>query len=217
MPRRPGRLSKPRNPRPPQPAGGRGAVNGLRIIGGRFRGRRLAYHGDPLTRPMKDRVREAVFNLLWPRVEGAIAIDLFAGTGALGLEALSRGAVAAWLVEFNRMAAKTLRDNVEILQVADVTQVIVGDSFAWVPQAISGVLATRAEPWVIFCSPPYEFYVARREELLEVLRLLAGAAPVGSTLIVESDDRFDPAGLPPELEWDVRRYPPAVVSVGRKR
>jgi 16S rRNA (guanine966-N2)-methyltransferase len=155
--------------------------------------------------------------LLWPRVEGAIAIDLFAGTGALGLEALSRGAVAAWLVEFNRMAAKTLRDNVEILQVADVTQVIVGDSFAWVPQAISGVLAARAEPWVIFCSPPYEFYVARREELLEVLRLLAGAAPLGSTLIVESDDRFDPASLPPELEWDVRRYPPAVVSVGRKR
>jgi len=166
---------------------------------------------------MKDRVREAVFNLLWPRAEGAIAIDLFAGTGALGLEALSRGAVAAWLVEFNRMAAKTIRENVETLQVADVTQVVVSDTFAWVPQAIAGVLAARAEPWVVFCSPPYEFYVSRREELLEVLQSLASAAPLGSTMIVESDDRFDPASLPPELEWDVRRYPPAVVSVGRKR
>lgn len=217
MPRRPGRLSKPRNPRPPQPAGGRGAITGLRVIGGRFRGRRLAYHGDLLTRPMKDRVREAVFNLLWPGVEGAIAIDLFAGTGALGLEALSRGAVAAWLIEFNRTAAKTLRENVETLQVADVAQVIVGDTFGWVPKAITGVLTARAEPWVVFCSPPYEFYVSRREELLEVLQSLASAAPLGSTLIVESDDRFDPAGLPPELEWDVRRYPPAVVAVGRKR
>ena len=94
---------------------------------------------------MKDRVREAVFNLLWPSVEGAIAIDLFAGTGALGLEALSRGAVAAWLIEFNRAAAKTLRENVETLQVADVAQVVVGDTFTWVPKAIAGVLAARAE------------------------------------------------------------------------
>jgi 16S rRNA (guanine966-N2)-methyltransferase len=176
----------------------------------------LAYHGDPLTRPMKDRVREAVFNLLWPAAEGAIAIDLFAGTGALGLEALSRGAVAAWLVEYNRMAAKAIRDNVETLQVADVAQVIVGDTFAWVPQAVGGVLAARPEPWVVFCSPPYEFYVSRHDELLKVLQRLASAAPMGSTMIVESDDRFDPAELTPEWEWDVRRYPPAVVAVGRK-
>ena len=64
---------------------------GVRIIGGKFRGRKLEYSGDPRTRPMKDRVREALFNLLGHGVEGKVAIDLFAGTGALALEALSRG------------------------------------------------------------------------------------------------------------------------------
>ena len=67
-------------------------VVGLRIVGGRFRGRKLLYSGDFRTRPMKDRLREAVFNLVGPAVAGMHAIDLFGGTGALGLEALSRGA-----------------------------------------------------------------------------------------------------------------------------
>ena len=64
----------------------------LRIIGGNFRGRKLRYHGDPVVRPMKHRVREAIFNLISTESDGAHAIDLFAGTGALGLEAISRGA-----------------------------------------------------------------------------------------------------------------------------
>ena len=72
---------------------------GLRIVGGKLRGRPLAYSGDQRTRPMKDRVREAVFNLLGPAVVGSHAIDLFAGTGALGLEAISRGAVRATFLE----------------------------------------------------------------------------------------------------------------------
>ena len=96
---------------------------GLRIIGGQFRGRRLTYHGDPLTRPMKDRVREAVFNLLWPGAEGAVAIDLFAGTGALGLEALSRGAVAAWLAPAALRAEP--RERVVLLEPVEIDEVFV--------------------------------------------------------------------------------------------
>ena len=86
--------------------GGRGAradavrpAAGLRIIGGEFRGRRLHYSGDRRTRPMKDRLREAVFNLIGPDIRGKHAIDLFAGTGALALESLSRGAKSATLIE----------------------------------------------------------------------------------------------------------------------
>src|SRR5687768_13415002 len=71
----------------------------LRIVGGKFRHRLIEYSGDERTRPMKDRVREAVFNLIGPRVVGKRAIDLFAGTGAIGLEALSRGASHAVLLE----------------------------------------------------------------------------------------------------------------------
>ena len=70
-----------------------GCASTLRIIGGRLRGSVIEYHGDPRTRPMKDRVREAAFNLIGPQVVGTFAIDLFAGTGALAFEALSRGAV----------------------------------------------------------------------------------------------------------------------------
>ena len=79
----------------------------MRIIGGKFRGRKLEYSGDLRTRPMKDRVREALFNLLGNAVEGKIAIDLFAGTGALGLEALSRGASRAVFIERHRPTAQT--------------------------------------------------------------------------------------------------------------
>ena len=82
---------------------------GVRIIAGCFRGRKLHYSGDPRTRPMKDRVRQALFNRLGPDVEGTLAVDLFAGTGALGLEALSRGATRAILIEQHRPTARDLQ------------------------------------------------------------------------------------------------------------
>ncbi len=166
---------------------------------------------------MKDRVREAVFNLLWPAAEGAVAIDLFAGTGALGLEALSRGAVAAWLIESNRAAASAIRENIDRLAVSDCAQIVTADTFAWSERAVSGVLAARLEPWLVFCSPPYEFYATRGQELLGLLGNFAAAAPLGSTFIVESDQHFDTDRLPAELDWDVRKYPPTVIAVGRKR
>ena len=72
-----------------------GKPSPLRIVGGKFRGRKLLYAGDDRVRPMKERVREAVFNLLGPAAKKKHAIDLFAGSGALGLEAISRGAAGA--------------------------------------------------------------------------------------------------------------------------
>ena len=81
---------------------------GVRIIGGRFRGRKIEYAGDLRTRPMKDRVRQAVFDRLATTVRGKHAIDLFAGTGALGLEALSRGALRATFIEQHLPTAKAI-------------------------------------------------------------------------------------------------------------
>src|SRR5262245_27839595 len=82
-----------------------------RIIGGALRGRKLIYTGDPRTRPMKDRVREALFNRLSTSVRNKHAIDLFAGTGALGLEAMSRGASGATLVDRHFPTAELIRQN----------------------------------------------------------------------------------------------------------
>ncbi len=70
--------------------------------------------------------------------------------------------------------------------------------------------------WVAFCSPPYEFYVSRRDDLLELIGKLLEAAPAGSQFVVEADERFDFGELPQADDWDVREYPPAYVGVLEK-
>ncbi len=185
---------------------------GLRIIGGRFRGRKLRYGGDIRVRPMKDRVREALFNLVGTAVHGKHAVDLFAGTGALGLEALSRGALRATFIEQHHPTARVLRENIATLGVGSDVEVITANTF----------LRTRWQhtlgptPWLVFCSPPYAFYLQRTEEMLGLIRWLVEAAPAQSALVVESDEQFDPALLPDPGAWDVRRYPPAVVAIYHK-
>ena len=89
--------------------------NELRIIGGEWRGRRIRFPGRPGIRPSPDRVRETLFNWLAPVVEGSRCLDLFAGSGALGLEALSRGAAAATFVESDRPTAEWLRETASTL------------------------------------------------------------------------------------------------------
>jgi 16S rRNA (guanine966-N2)-methyltransferase len=186
----------------------------LRIIGGAFRGRKLLYHGDPRTRPMKDRVRESVFNLISTESKGTHAIDLFAGTGALGLEAISRGAARATLIELHQPTAAVIRENVAMLGVESQAEVISANTFYWgrKPTGLSTL------PWLVFSSPPYEFYVSRQEEMLRLINGLIAAAPAESIFVVESDERFDPALLPGGGDvWDVRDYPPARIAIRRLR
>lgn len=186
-------------------------IAGLRIIGGKFRGRKVLYSGDIRTRPMKDRLREAVFNLVGTDIKGSHAIDLFAGTGALGLEALSRGASRATFIEQHYPTAAIIKQNITALEVDDATEVVPGNTFIW--------FRRRPElsrlPWVVFCSPPYSFYVDRTNEILEILGGMIVAAPRQSVFIVEADERFDFKLLPKPENWDVREYSPAVVGVMR--
>lgn len=184
----------------------------LRIIGGTLARRKLKYSGDPRTRPMKDRVREAVFNLVGPPIAGAHAIDLFAGTGALGLEAISRGAARATFIEQHFPTAALIRENIADLGITAETQVLPANTFVWSRRLPD--LGTA--PWVVFCSPPYEFYVSRSEEMLAMLARLLEAAPAGSIFVVEADERFEFGILPAAEQWDVREYPPAYVGILRK-
>jgi 16S rRNA (guanine966-N2)-methyltransferase len=161
---------------------------------------------------MKDRVREAVFNVLGPAVAGKHVVDLFAGTGALGLEALSRGASHALFIEVHHPTAVLLRTNIADLGVAEVAEVVVGNVFLrarW--QSKLSQL-----PWLVFCSPPYAFYVERAAEMLDLIGWLWGAAPPESLFVVESDDRFDLEQLPDVGSWDVRTYSPAVIAIGAR-
>lgn len=198
----------------------------LQIIGGEFRGRKLLYHGDPVTRPMKHRVREAIFNLVGTDVEGKHVFDLFAGTGALGLESLSRGAVHATFIERHIPTARTVRENIARLGVEDRSTLLETSAFLWAKRDLplkSQIPNSKSHiPWLVFVSPPYAFYVDRHAEMLELIDALLEHAPAESVFVVESDERFDFGDLPGGVKrvrhstgWDVREYPPARVGVWR--
>lgn len=182
---------------------------GLRIVGGKLRGRQLTYSGDMRTRPMKDRVRESVFNLIGPRVVGSHAIDLFAGTGALGLEAISRGAAAATLIERHHPTTLLIQQNATALGVGGQVVAVFADTFFWSKR----FKLPTDRPWLIFCSPPYDFYESRKEDMLGLIERLYAAAPADSVFVVEADERFDFAQLPQPAAWDVRTYLPARVGI----
>jgi 16S rRNA (guanine966-N2)-methyltransferase len=123
----------------------------VRVVSGEFGGRKLVAPAGTATRPTTDKVREAVFNSLVAQgiVAGAVVVDLFAGSGALGIEALSRGAVRCIFVERDRAALRALRENVAVLRLDDRATIVTSDVMAWVP-AMRGVDLALIDP-------PYTF------------------------------------------------------------
>lgn len=198
----------------------------LRIVGGRFKGRAIGYSGDPVTRPMKDNIREAVFNLVGGWVPGKVVFDLFAGTGAMGLEAISRGATQAVLVERHIPTVRIIEENVRLLGDDLPVTIETSDSFFWIRQFLKDPELRPKDPWVVFFCPPYADFVEKPEHLLAAIKGMAAAAPEGSLVVVESDSRFDVSQLPdvqlddtestPTRPWVTRKYSPAVVSVWQK-
>lgn len=125
--------------------GGRGQ---LRIIGGLWRGRKLKFPQAETLRPTPDRIRETLFNWLQADVPGSRCLDLFAGSGALGFEAASRGAVETWLVERNAATAKTLADNIRLLE-TDRVSLHRADALE--------LLGAAERPFdIVFIDPPYD-------------------------------------------------------------
>ena len=194
----------------------------MRIVAGTFRGRHLLGPNTDTIRPTSDRVRGAIFNILAHAnaglsMGGTRVLDLFAGTGALGLEALSRGAVHATFIEKHVPTARVIEENIKALGVEGAATLLMTSAFLWGKRDATGAgIQDSALPWLVFCSPPYAFYIDRSEEMLELIRSVMDAAPPGSILVVESDERFDFGLLPSDSPWDVRTYAPAVVGVWRK-
>jgi 16S rRNA (guanine966-N2)-methyltransferase len=157
-------------------------ANTLRIIGGDWRGRRIRFSGRGGIRPTPDRVRETLFNWLMAQVPGSRCLDLFAGSGALGLEALSRGAAHATFVERDRGNADHLREIIGLLAPGRAT-VVEADAMAW--------LATAPQPFdIVFLDPPFADGV-----LAEAMRRLdaRGWLAPGACVYLESPAR---AGKP---------------------
>ena len=169
----------------------------MRVIAGTAGGRRLVTPKGDRTRPTADRVREALFSSLQPRLSGARVLDLFAGSGALAVEALSRGAAHATLVERARPAVAAIERNLAIADVAARAEVVVGD----LPGALDRVAGTFD---VVLLDPPYAL---DRHVLAAVLdRVVAHCAP-DATVRLEQATR---AGAPPWpdtlLPGRARRY-----------
>jgi 16S rRNA (guanine966-N2)-methyltransferase len=121
----------------------------MRIVAGEFGGRRLSRPKDPRVRPTADRVREAWMSILADAIPGARVLDLYAGSGALGLEALSRGAASATFVELNPPSLQALKANVAALGVADRATVHRGDALRYVEGLLAGAFD------VALADPPY--------------------------------------------------------------
>jgi 16S rRNA (guanine966-N2)-methyltransferase len=173
----------------------RNPVAAMRVIAGRFGGRRLAAPPGTGTRPTSDRVREALFSILGGRVAEARVLDLFAGSGALGLEALSRGAAAVTFVERAPAALRVLRTNVEALGAeADIVR---ADAVKWLRSASAG--APQYD--LVFLDPPYRQAGALGAELSDALPAVLGP----DALVVAESDRRAPLELTiPTI--DERRY-----------
>jgi 16S rRNA (guanine966-N2)-methyltransferase len=123
----------------------------MRITAGSLRGRRLTTRRGKVIRPTSSRVREAIFNLLQDRIDGARVLDLFAGAGALGIEALSRGATSALFVDSSRTAKRTIEGNLKQLELVEYGQV-----FCCEVRKTIKVLSRSGERFqIIFIDPPY--------------------------------------------------------------
>ncbi|MCD7097144.1 16S rRNA (guanine(966)-N(2))-methyltransferase RsmD [Stenotrophomonas sp. MMGLT7] len=170
-------MKRPSRP-PAAPASGQ-----VRIIGGRWRNTRLPVADLAGLRPTGDRVRETLFNWLMPKLPGARVLDLFAGSGVLGLEAVSRGAASAVLVERDPGQAARLREAVGRLDAATLIEVVQGDALAW----LAGVPAAGFD--IAFLDPPFAAGL-----LPATLPALAPRLAPGAWVYVEAPE--EPAALP---------------------
>ncbi|MCF7993055.1 MAG: 16S rRNA (guanine(966)-N(2))-methyltransferase RsmD [Thiohalocapsa sp.] len=176
----------------PRPAGRAGQ---LRIVGGRHRGRKLPVPIQPGLRPTADRTRETLFNWLAPVIAGSRCLDCFAGSGALALEALSRGAARVLMIERAPAVADQLRANLCALSVpAEAADVVEGDALRWLADA-------PVQPFdIVFLDPP--FADALLAPVCEVLQRRGWVAP-GALIYLEAPGLDGMGPLPPT--WSMLR------------
>ena len=177
----------------------------MRIVRGSHGGRVLRAPSGAATRPTSEKVREAIFNIL-PDVEGMQVLDMFAGSGALGIEALSRGAAHATFIDQAKSALAAVRQNLRELGLEDRATVLAGDA------VVLGARHVPTSPWqLVFVDPPYASDLAVR-----AVQTLAHLAP-GAVIVIEHDRRNAPPDpLGSLLRTDHRRYGDTLVSFYRE-
>lgn len=181
----------------------------MRIVGGSHRGRTLLAPEGLTTRPTSDRVRQSLFDVLGQRCDGLAVLDLYAGTGALGLEALSRGAERAVLVEKDRAAIDAIEENVRALKLGEQCEVRKDD----VTRALDALAREQDGFDLVFCNPPYAQHKA--QGTLNALARLGLVRP-GGRVVLESEEAEAAPELPAGFTLDDERvYGDTVVRIAR--
>ncbi|MFH1552672.1 MAG: 16S rRNA (guanine(966)-N(2))-methyltransferase RsmD [Candidatus Omnitrophota bacterium] len=166
----------------------------MRIIGGKFRGRKIKQPVFKTTRPTKDRIREAVFNIISKKVPTSNVLDIFAGSGAYGMEALSRGAKKAVFVEKNRLCAASIKENVTALGLEEYARIIIKDAFKAVELLGKGKNKEKFD--LVFSDPPYNTSMSKKT--LIMINQYDILSPSGLLIIEHSTSESFP-----EAEGDV--------------
>jgi 16S rRNA (guanine(966)-N(2))-methyltransferase RsmD len=147
----------------------------MRVIGGEFKSRRLKAPAGDAVRPTPDRLREALFSILMPRIQDCVFLDAYAGGGSVGIEALSRGAKRAIFLEKSKLALRCLKENIQSLGIADRCEVHPGNA---------APVITKFEAEIVFLDPPYP-----REQEYQLCLQALGESP-RSLVIVQHASKF---------------------------
>jgi len=174
----------------------------MRIIGGLRRGHTIQSPSDSRTRPTSDKVRESIFNILGPAIEDRVVLDLFAGSGAMGLEALSRGAARAIFIDRRGPNLSVIRKNLATLRFEGIGEIVQANVYSW----IEAFRPEGDEPVIVFLDPPYRDYDLATLKLRRLLRTLADRLPDGSILVAETGPELNRIVFPETEAWDIRRY-----------
>jgi 16S rRNA (guanine966-N2)-methyltransferase len=172
----------------------------MRIIGGRFKGRKLHTFSGSAIRPTSDRMREAIFNILSKQVQGAVVLDLFSGSGALGIEAMSRGARSVLFIDKDRRSISLIEKNIESCHLRNQTRVMRWD----VANNLKCLKQLQACFTLVFMDPPYEQSLI--QPTLTHLHESGALLPSASVVIEHSAHESVPREMLPFKFADERKY-----------
>ena len=184
----------------------------MRVIAGKWKGRRLKSPSGDEVRPTTDRVKEALFNILGPDVRDCLFLDLCCGAGGLGIEALSRGAAGAVFIDLSRKSLALVRENLDSCGAErDVARLVCTDAVAWLNRWTPGGDSGR---WILVADPPYRSGAAGAI-MKELERLADDPGFLGA--IIEHGSRTPDLPAPAEdrLAWQTRRYGESYLAVAR--
>jgi 16S rRNA (guanine966-N2)-methyltransferase len=173
----------------------------VRIVAGSLRGRKVTCVVHEGLRPTPQMVREALFSILGNAIPDRPFFDVFAGTGVVGMEAVSRGAASATFIERDARLAAGIEEYLKKFEIANRAGVLRMDVYRWAERWLP-----PNRPVNVFLSPPFADLTERSADFMALIQLLMDKAPSESVLTIQAEDGFDAEELPAAEAWDFRKY-----------